>query len=50
VTVDATAAGHRARGAPRRMSGRSALAALSVGALGVVFGDVGTSPLYAIQM
>ena len=29
-------------------SGRS-LAALTVGALGVVYGDIGTSPLYALQ-
>ena len=28
---------------------RSALVALTVGALGVVFGDIGTSPLYALQ-
>jgi KUP system potassium uptake protein len=28
---------------------RSGLAALSLGALGVVFGDIGTSPLYALQ-
>ena len=28
----------------------SALAALMVGALGVVFGDIGTSPLYALQI
>ena len=25
------------------------MAALTVGALGVVFGDIGTSPLYALQ-
>ncbi|MEA2297192.1 MAG: system potassium uptake protein [Solirubrobacteraceae bacterium] len=35
-----TAAGHPSRGA---------LAALTLGALGVVFGDIGTSPLYALQ-
>ncbi|MFP5415937.1 MAG: potassium transporter Kup [Actinomycetes bacterium] len=29
--------------------GHGALAALSFGALGVVFGDIGTSPLYALQ-
>ncbi|HEY6693117.1 MAG TPA: potassium transporter Kup [Solirubrobacteraceae bacterium] len=29
---------------------RSTLAALTVAALGVVFGDIGTSPLYAIQI
>ncbi|HEY5198851.1 MAG TPA: potassium transporter Kup [Solirubrobacteraceae bacterium] len=41
--------------APRRPSGNRAaavhggLAALTLGALGVVFGDIGTSPLYALQ-
>jgi KUP system potassium uptake protein len=29
---------------------RRGLAALSIGALGVVFGDIGTSPLYALQV
>jgi KUP system potassium uptake protein len=29
--------------------GRSGLGALALGALGVVFGDIGTSPLYALQ-
>ena len=28
---------------------RSSIAVLAMGALGVVFGDIGTSPLYAIQ-
>ena len=28
---------------------RTAQAALAVGALGVVFGDIGTSPLYTVQ-
>ena len=28
---------------------RSGITALSLGALGVVFGDIGTSPLYALQ-
>jgi KUP system potassium uptake protein len=37
--------GHEAKAAP---SGR-ALAALSLGALGVVYGDIGTSPLYALK-
>ncbi len=32
-----------------RIVGRSAGAALTLGALGVVFGDIGTSPLYAIN-
>jgi KUP system potassium uptake protein len=35
-----------APGSPRR---RLATAALALGALGVVFGDIGTSPLYALQ-
>jgi KUP system potassium uptake protein len=34
----------------RRSSTRSpAMAALLVGALGVVFGDIGTSPIYTVQ-
>ncbi len=39
MTDSRRAAGHRTSG----------MAALSVGALGVVFGDIGTSPLYALQ-
>ena len=31
---------------PRRDLAHPALTALAVGALGVVFGDIGTSPLY----
>jgi KUP system potassium uptake protein len=33
----------------RRGVARTGLAALSLGALGVVFGDIGTSPLYSLQ-
>ena len=33
----------------RRAAGSAGLAALTLGALGVVFGDIGTSPLYALQ-
>jgi KUP system potassium uptake protein len=33
----------------RRAASRAGLTALTVGALGVVFGDIGTSPLYAVQ-
>lgn len=33
----------------RRAGARAGVAALTVGALGVVFGDIGTSPLYAVQ-
>jgi KUP system potassium uptake protein len=35
--------------APETQSSRSATAALTLGALGVVFGDIGTSPLYALR-
>src|SRR5919199_1700037 len=38
-------AGRAERATPRR----TGLAALALGALGVVFGDIGTSPLYALQ-
>src|SRR3954466_4432135 len=35
---------------PRRQAAHHAgMAALTLGALGVVFGDIGTSPLYALQ-
>ena len=38
------------RRSARRLRGRTgAQAALALGALGVVFGDIGTSPLYAVQ-
>src|SRR4051795_12984214 len=35
--------------AARRPGAKTGMAALTVGALGVVFGDIGTSPLYALQ-
>src|SRR3954469_5735756 len=39
-----------ASAAPRRQPVHHAgMAALTLGALGVVFGDIGTSPLYALQ-
>ena len=38
------------RGAAPPAVRRSALATLTVSALGVVFGDIGTSPLYALQI
>jgi KUP system potassium uptake protein len=42
---------HSVRQAPRHPPvQRSTLLALTVGALGVVFGDIGTSPLYALQI
>jgi KUP system potassium uptake protein len=34
---------------PRRPGAKTGMAAVTVGALGVVFGDIGTSPLYALQ-
>ncbi len=42
--MEATVHGHAAHG-----KGRFALATLSLGALGVVYGDIGTSPLYALK-
>jgi KUP system potassium uptake protein len=42
--IDAPGAGPR-----RARIARSSKAALALGALGVVFGDIGTSPLYALQ-
>jgi KUP system potassium uptake protein len=37
------------RGKPRSTAGTVGVGALTLGALGVVFGDIGTSPLYALQ-
>jgi KUP system potassium uptake protein len=34
---------------PNHTTGRSALIALAIGAVGVVFGDIGTSPLYTLK-
>jgi KUP system potassium uptake protein len=34
---------------PRRPGAKAGMAALTLGALGIVFGDIGTSPLYALQ-
>jgi len=42
----APAPGH---GSGHRPASRAAFAALALGALGVVFGDIGTSPLYAMR-
>jgi KUP system potassium uptake protein len=36
-------------GARLATAGRAGMAALTIAALGVVFGDIGTSPLYAVQ-
>lgn len=39
----------RRDGTKHAVPGRAGMAALTLGALGVVFGDIGTSPLYAVQ-
>ena len=36
-------------GTAKQLAGSAGVAALTLGALGVVFGDIGTSPLYAMQ-
>jgi KUP system potassium uptake protein len=46
---DATAAGVPKRGRAHPAAHGAGLVGLAVGALGVVFGDIGTSPLYAVQ-
>jgi KUP system potassium uptake protein len=40
---------HRLRAGARAAARLTPKAALTVGALGVVFGDIGTSPLYPLQ-
>src|SRR5436853_3853301 len=45
MAVAASRAPSRPTGAPHH----AGMAALTLGALGVVFGDIGTSPLYALQ-
>ena len=35
---------------PPRMRHKAGMAALTFGALGVVFGDIGTSPLYTLHL
>jgi KUP system potassium uptake protein len=52
VAVDSLAAsvGNGNKPGPReRAAARTGITALTLGALGVVFGDIGTSPLYALQ-
>src|SRR4051794_13209710 len=46
MAVAASAAPERSQHSPRHRAG---MVALTLGALGVVFGDIGTSPLYALQ-
>jgi len=48
TAAPAPAAGRRRRHGQGEPSGK-ALAALALGALGVVYGDIGTSPLYALK-
>ena len=52
--VNVSAPEGKPEGAPtqhdrRRTAGNAAVAALILGALGVVFGDIGTSPLYSMS-
>src|SRR5690348_5889387 len=46
MAVAASAAPERSQQQPHHHAG---IVALTLGALGVVFGDIGTSPLYALQ-
>ena len=47
--TDATDASSHARVGPPRAAHQAGGLLLAAGALGVVFGDIGTSPLYALQ-
>jgi KUP system potassium uptake protein len=47
ATTSSAASAERSQ--PAEAGGSAARAALTLGALGVVFGDIGTSPLYALQ-
>jgi KUP system potassium uptake protein len=49
VTEHPAPAKRKVSGDGSRSAARTGLAALAIGALGVVFGDIGTSPLYALQ-
>ena len=49
VAKDGSDAPEREGGDPRKVAGAAGTAALTLGALGVVFGDIGTSPLYALE-
>ncbi|WP_148615048.1 potassium transporter Kup [Nocardioides rubriscoriae] len=52
ANATAGGSGDEARRAPqedRATHGRKATAALTLGALGIVFGDIGTSPIYTMQ-
>jgi KUP system potassium uptake protein len=43
------AASEKPQPGPFQPLGRASLAALSLSALGIVFGDIGTSPLYTLK-
>src|SRR6187431_2217228 len=47
TTTNAAAAG--TGGSTRKTASREGVAALTLGALGVVYGDIGTSPLYTMK-
>lgn len=49
ATIPAPSKGKHGPSPGRGAMAKSGMAALTLGALGVVFGDIGTSPLYAIQ-
>src|ERR1700746_1948036 len=44
-----TVAAARRGGAPAKANGRTTFWALTIGSVGVVYGDIGTSPLYAFR-
>jgi KUP system potassium uptake protein len=48
VTTEPPRSAEEALGEPRSPSGKG-VAAITLAALGIVFGDIGTSPLYALQ-
>ena len=49
TTSDPKPANEQSEEGPSHGHGRTAVAALSLAALGVVYGDIGTSPLYALK-
>jgi KUP system potassium uptake protein len=49
MSVSASSAGGATAPGPQNSHAKDSLAKASVGALGVVFGDIGTSPLYALK-
>jgi len=49
VSTDPPRSAEEALGEPRSAKAHAGVVAVTLGALGVVFGDIGTSPLYALQ-